>query len=82
MNTPVICSLHMPWDQLSCFLYRNSHKLQPIKGDRFCFLNTIELVLYSDYDDIVTLDDMVNNILDHVAAYASYYKVFHTGDIL
>ena len=38
--------------------------------------------MYCDHDEVVTVDDMVNNILEHLAANADYYKQFHTGDLL
>ena len=50
-------------------------------GDGFCFLNAIELVLYCDYNEVVTLDEMVNTILVHLAANAYHYKGCHMDDI-
>ena len=32
--------------------------------------------------EVVTLDDMVNNILEYLPANADYYKRFHTGELL
>ena len=72
----------MPWNQLGIHLVSLSQKVMPVMGDNFCFLNTIDLVLYCDYDEIVTVDHMVNNILDHLATNAEYYKQFNTGDLI
>ena len=82
MVTSIICSLPIPRRQLSCFLYRHSQKIQPIKADGFCLLNAIELVLCCDYDKVVTLGDMANTIPVHLAANADHYKTFHTDDIV
>ena len=35
-----------------------------------------------DYDEVVTLDDTVNNILEHLVANDAYYREFHTGYLL
>ena len=72
----------MPWDQLSRFLVSHSHRVQPARGDGFYFLNAIELVLYCDYEQVVTVDDMVTYIIEHLATNADYYKQLHTGDLL
>ena len=40
------------------------------------------MVLYCDYDEVVTLDDMVYTIPEHLATDADYYKGFHAGDVL
>ena len=48
----------------------------------FCFLNVLESVLYCDYNKVVTLDDMINNILEHLSVNGDYYKQLHTGDLL
>ena len=82
MDTSIICSLPMLWHQLSCFLYRNSFRGQPITGDGFCFLNAVELVLHCDYGEVVTLDDIVTNIPEYFATNTSYSKWFHTVDLL
>ena len=82
MNTSSICRLPMTWNQLSCFWYRHGHKIQTISVDEFCFLNAIELVLYCDYDEVVTCDDIVNNIIEHLATNANCYKGFHNGDLV
>ena len=54
----------------------------PVRGCSFCFLNAIDLVLDCGYNDIVTVDHMVNNILEHLATNVHYYKQFHMGDLL
>ena len=41
--------------------------------------NEIGIVLYAE---VVTLDDMVNKILEHLAANAKYYKYFYSGKLL
>ena len=40
------------------------------------------MVLYSDYNEIVALDSLASNILEHLVANVDYYKQFHTGGIL
>ena len=40
------------------------------------------MVLYCDYDETVTVDHMANNILEHLATNADYYKQFHTVDLI
>ena len=72
----------MPWDLLSCFQYRYCCKVEPIRVDRFCFLNALELVLHCDCGGAVTLDDVVNTILEQLAASTDYYEQPHSGDIL
>ena len=71
----------MSWNLLSYFLYRHIHKVHTVRGDGFCFLNAIGMVLYCDYDEIVIIDDIVNIILGYLAANVNYYKGFQTGDI-
>ena len=48
----------------------------------FVFLNEIDLVLYCDYNEVVTIDSLVSNILEYLSADVDYYKQFHTGDVL
>ena len=50
-------------------------------GDGCCFLNGIDLVLYCDYDEVITVDHMANNILEHLATNAYYYQQFHTSNL-
>ena len=54
----------------------------PVMGNGFCPLNAIDLVLYCDYNEMVTVDHMANNILEHLAVNADYYKQSHTDDII
>ena len=54
----------------------------PVRGDDFCFLNAIGLVLYCDYNEVVTVDSLASNILGHLVANVDYYEWFHTGDVL
>ena len=82
MDTSIICSLNIPLKQLSCFLHRHDCKIQAIRGDGFCFLNAIELVLCCDYDELVKLDHMQNTILVHHAANADHYKGFHMDNVI
>ena len=82
MDTSIICTLHRPWDQLDIYLVSLGCKVMLVKGDGFCFLNAIDLVLYCGYVEVITLENMVNNILEHLVANADYYKLFHTGDLL
>ena len=81
METSVICSLHMPWDQLGIHMISLSQKVMPVMGNGSCFLNAIDLVLYHDYDGVVTVDHMANSILEHLSTNADYYKQYHTGDL-
>ena len=46
------------------------------------FLNAIEFVLYCDYHKVVTVDEMANTILVHLAANADHYKRFHMGHVV
>ena len=54
----------------------------PIRGDGFCFLNDIDLVLYCDQNEVVALDSLGSNILGNLATTVDYYEQFHTGDVL
>ena len=72
----------MPWTQLAIYLVSHGLKVTPVKGDGFCFLYAIDLVLYCDYNVAVTVDSLASNILVHLEANVDYYKHFHTGDIL
>ena len=38
-------------------------KVMPVRGDGFCFLKAIYVALYFDYNDVITVDHMENNIL-------------------
>ena len=53
-----------------------------VRGDGFCLLNAIDLLLYCDFDEVVTVDNMANSVLEHLATNIDYYKQFHTGDLL
>ena len=54
----------------------------PVRGDGFCFLTAIDLVLCCDYNEVASVNNLASNILGHLAANGDYYKKFHTGDIL
>ena len=54
----------------------------PVLGDGFSCMNAIDLVLYCEYDEVVTADHMANNLLEHLAADADYYKQFNTGNLI
>ena len=45
-------------------------------------MNAIELILHCNCDEVVTLDDIINAILEHLMANAIDYKGCHTGNIL
>ena len=53
-----------------------------VRSNGFCFLHAVGMVLYMDHDEMVTLDTMESNILDHMASTVNYYKLFHTGHVL
>ena len=72
----------MHWDQLSLYVYNLGHQVTTVRSDGFCFPHAVEMVLYSDHDEVVTLDSMESTILGHLVANVSYYKLFHTGDAL
>ena len=72
----------MLWDQLCFYIYNLSSQITPVRADGFCFLHAVEMVLNMDHDEVVTFDSMESTILDHLAASANYYKLFHTGNVL
>ena len=72
----------MPWDQLLLYVYNLGHQVTMVRSDGFCFLHAIEMVLYMDHDEMVTLDPMESTILDQLASNVNYYKLFHTGYVL
>ena len=72
----------MPWDQLGIYLYNHSCQVMPVRGDGFCFLNVIDLALYCDYNEVVSVNSLESNTLGYLAANVDYYKQFHAGDIL
>ena len=72
----------MPWDQLSLYIYNLGHHVITVRSDGFCFLHAVEMVLYMDHDEVVTLDSMESTILGHLESNANYYKLFHTGYVL
>ena len=43
-----------------------------MQDDEYCFLYVIELILYTDYDEVIKLDEMVNSILAQLADNAEY----------
>ena len=53
-----------------------------VRGDGFCFLNTIDMVLYCDHNEVETFDSLSSIILWHLVANVKYYEWFHTGDML
>ena len=72
----------MPWDQLGIYIYNLGHQVMPVRGDGFCFLDAIDLVLYCYHNEVVTLNSLASNILGHLAANVNFYKEFHTEDVL
>ena len=82
MDPSIIFSLYTPWNQLGIQLVSPGWKVMPVIDDYSCFLNANDLVLYCDYDEVVTVDHMANNILEHFATNADYYKQFHTGSLI
>ena len=58
----------MLWDQLSIYIYNLGHQVMPVRGDGFCFLNAIDMVLYCDHNEVVTFDSMESTILGHLEA--------------
>ena len=72
----------MSWDQLCLYVYNLVCHVTTVRTDGFCFLHAVEMVLYMDHYEVVTFDSVESTILGHLATNVSYYKMFHTGDIL
>ena len=72
----------MPWDQLCLYVYNLHCQVTPVRANGFCFLHTVEMVLYTDHDELVTFDSMESTMLGHLAANVNSYKMFHTGNVL
>ena len=72
----------MPWDQLGIYIYNLGCQFMSVRGDRFCFLYAIEMVLYSDHNEVVTFDSLASPVLWHLVANVKYYELFHTGELL
>ena len=72
----------MPLDQLGIYIYKLGCHIMPVRDDGFCFLNAIDLVLYCNHNEVLTLDSMASNILGHFMENVNIYKWFHTGDVL
>ena len=45
-----------------------------VKADGFCFLHTVNVVLYCDHDEVVTFNSIDSTIMGHLAANVKYYK--------
>ena len=71
----------MLWDQLSIYIYNLDLQVMPVRGDGFCSLNAIVMVLYCDYNEVATFDSLASTILGHLTANVKYYKWFHIGDV-
>ena len=54
----------------------------PVRGNGFCFLNALDLVLYCDYNEVVIVASLASSILGHLVANVDHYKWFHAEDIL
>ena len=63
-------------------MYTLGCHIMPGKGDGFCFLNAIYLVLYCDHNEVVTFDSLASIILGHLVANFNYYEWFHIGYII
>ena len=72
----------MPWNQLPLYVYNLGCQVMTVRSDGFCFLHAIEMVLYMDHDEVVTLDTMESTMLDHLASNVNYFKLLHTGHVL
>ena len=68
----------MPWDQLGIYVYNLGCQVMSVRGDGFCVLNDVDLVLYCDHNKLVTHDSLAHNILGHLAANMHYYEWFDT----
>ena len=64
------------------YLFSHSCQVTPVRGDGFCFLNAIYLLLCCDYNEVATVNSLANSILGHLAANVYYNKWFHMGDFL
>ena len=48
-------------------LHKLSPQVIPVRANRFCFLYAVEMVLYMDHDEVVTIDRMESIILGRLA---------------
>ena len=47
-------------------MYNHCCQLMPVRGDGSCSLNAIDWALYCDHNEVVTLNNLASNILDHL----------------
>ena len=78
----VFCSISILWDKLRQLVYKLRRQVIPIKADGFCFLQAVCLTVCMDHDEDMTLGKLQSSILNHMEANTTYYKQFHTGNIL
>ena len=62
----------MTWNHLGTYVYNLGYQIMPVRGDGFCFLNAIDMVLYCDHNEVVTFDSLASTILEHPAANAKF----------
>ena len=49
-------------------------------GDGYCFLNSVVYCLQNDYNDSITLEELIRKIVSHMCLHYEDYTNFHTFD--
>ena len=49
-------------------------------GDGYCFLNSVVYCLQNDYNDSITLEELIRKIVSHMCVHYKDYTNFHTFD--
>ena len=47
-------------------------------GDGYCFLNSVVYCLQNDYNDSITLEELIRKIVSHMCLHYEDYTKFHT----
>ena len=70
--------LQQLWSEIKTFLSRHNMDIHITPGDGYCFLNSVVYCLQNDYNDLITLEELIRKIVSHMCLHYEDYTNFHT----
>ena len=65
----------MHWGQLGNYLYNHRYQVMSVRAYGFCILNTIDLVLYCNYNEVATVNSQQMGITFSCHSYISLFVI-------
>ena len=72
--------LQQLWSEIKTFLSRHNMDIHITPGDGYCFLNSVVYCLQNDYNDSITVEELIRKIVSHMCLHYEDYTNFHTFD--